>query len=167
MNKNYTKIAKVALVLVCTISLVLVGYFISKRVTYAQVDQTDRSLGLVNQIREEKGLAQLRWNPKLAESAEDKLNDILENKYFQHTSPDGVKAWDFILENNYSYIYAGENLAIDYDNVDDAFKAWVDSPSHLANIVSEKYREYGFAQGEGDVEGHSSNVYVQIFATQY
>lgn len=166
MKKSYLKIAQISLVLVCTISLVLAGYFITKRVTYAQVDQSDRSLDLVNRVRKEKGLNQLKWNSKLSEAAEDKLNDILENRYFQHTSPEGVKAWDFILKNDYSYIYAGENLAIDYADTEDAFKAWMDSPTHLANIVSDKYQEYGFAEGEGDVEGHLSRVYVQIFATQ-
>ena len=57
-------------------------------------------------------------------------------------------------------------MAIDYASVDDAFDAWMDSPTHLANILSDKYQEYGFAQGEGYIEGYKSKVYVQIFASR-
>lgn len=166
MKRNLAKIAIVSLVAISIISLVVVGYFVYVNNTYAKDSTYNRSLVLVNEIRSEKNLGDLAWNENLAGAAQDKVNDIIANRYFQHTSPDGVKAWDFILKNDYSYVYAGENLAIDYDNVDDAFKAWVESPSHYNNLVSDKYKEYGFAQGEGDVEGHVAKVYVQIFATQ-
>lgn len=166
MKDRYLKIVKISLVLISVFSLVLVGYFLGSKLIYAQADYDDRSLELVNSVRRDNKLNPLEWNTKLAESAQDKLNDILENGYFQHTSPSGVKAWDFILKNDYPYIYAGENLAIDYTSVDDAFDAWMNSPTHLANILSNKYQEYGFAQGEGYIEGHKSKVYVQIFATR-
>lgn len=165
MKRNLAKIAIVSLVAISIISLVTVGYFVYVNNTYAKDSTHDRSLELVNNLRDEEGLEGLNWNDNLANAAQDKVNDIVSKRYFQHTSPEGVKAWDFILKNDYSYVYAGENLAIDYGSVDDAFAAWVESPSHYRNLVSEKYKEYGFAQGEGDVEGHTAKVYVQIFAT--
>ena len=165
MKRNLAKIAIVSLVAISIISLVTVGYFVYVNNTYAKDSTYDRSLELVNDLRVENNLDGLDWNENLANAAQDKVDDIIAKRYFQHTSPDGVKAWDFILKNDYSYIYAGENLAIDYSSVDDAFAAWVDSPSHYKNLVSDKYQEYGFAQGEGDVEGHTAKIYVQIFAT--
>lgn len=166
MKRNLTKIAVVSLVAISIISLVAVGYFVYVRNAYAKAGTYDKSLVLVNELRSENSIGDLSWNENLAGAAQDKVNDIISKKYFQHTSPEGVKAWDLILKNDYSYVYAGENLAIDYDNVDEAIKAWVESPSHYRNIISDKYKEYGFAQGEGDVEGHVTKVYVQIFATR-
>jgi len=166
MKRNLAKIAIVSLVAISIISLVTVGYFVYVKNTYAKDNTYNRSLELVNDLRDKNNLADLNWNDKLAEAAQDKVNDIIANRYFEHTSPSGVKAWDFVLKNDYSYLYAGENLAIDYENVDDAFKAWINSPSHYKNLVSDKYEEYGFAQGEGDIEGHVANIYVQIFATR-
>lgn len=166
MKRNLTKIAVIPLITISIFSLVVVGYFIYVKNTYAKDNNYDRSLVLINKIRSKNGVGDLNWNKNLANAASDKVNDIISKKYFQHTSPLGVKAWDLILKNDYSYVYAGENLAIDYGSVDEAIKAWVESPSHFKNIISDKYKEYGFAQGEGDVEGHVAKIYVQIFATR-
>lgn len=161
------KLAIISLVAVSIISLVIVSYFVFIGGAFAESENTtDRSLQLVNELRVQNHVKSLKWNKQLEAAAQEKVNDIIAKKYFQHTSPTGEKAWDIVLDEGYSYIYAGENLAIDYDTVDEAMEAWKESPSHYANIVSEKYSDYGFAQGEGNVEGHNAKVYVQIFATR-
>lgn len=120
------------------------------------------ALRLVNKIRVENNLNELTWNDKLAKAAELKADDMVQNKYFEHTSPQGLKAWDFINKQDYSYFTAGENLAIDYSSVEKATLAWENSQSHMANIVGKSYKEFGFATIEND---KGSKIYVQIFAS--
>lgn len=160
------RIAMISMIAVSVLTLVYFGYFIFVKKIFAKSNLTERSLEIVNNIRNEKGVLPLKWDEKLEKVAEEKVNDIILKKYFQHTSPDGTKAWDLILKEGYSYIYAGENLAIDYNSIDEALEAWTQSPSHYQNIISDKYEDYGFAQGEGNIEGHKAKIYVQIFATQ-
>jgi uncharacterized protein YkwD len=120
------------------------------------------SIHLVNQIREGNGLTDLTWNETLAKAAQNKAQDMVVNNYFEHVSPTGKTAWNFVSEAGYNYKSAGENLAIDFTNVNDATVAWTKSPSHMANIVSKKYSEFGFGEAK-----NSSNeqIYVQIFAS--
>ena len=48
----------------------------------------------------------------LQEAAEKKAQDMIENNYFAHTSPQGKTPWHWVEESGYDYRYAGENLAI-------------------------------------------------------
>lgn len=129
------------------------------------ISSTDNlSLSLVNEYRSNAGLKKLEWNDKLAQAAQDKAEDMKNDKYFEHRSPDGKVAWDFIIAEGYAYSKAGENLAIDFKNVNDATVAWELSPSHLKNIASSDYTEFGFAQTSANIEGKPTIVLVQLFA---
>lgn len=128
-------------------------------------EQTD-SLNRVNIYRQSLNLKPLRWNSDLAKAAEMKLCDEDENNYFDHISPRGKKAWDFINTSGYNYKYAGENLAMDYDDEKGAFDAWVRSPAHLENIVSDKFLDYGFANRYVDINGKKTMMMVQMFGGQ-
>lgn len=127
---------------------------------------TDLSLILVNNVRVSKGLNKLNWNDELAKAAQAKANDMFAKNYFDHTAPDGAKAWDFILNSGYSYRFAGENLAVEFDNVNDAFTAWEKSPTHLENILSSKFNDYALVEKEGNLNGKNVKVYVQLFGTK-
>jgi len=124
------------------------------------------ALNLVNELRVKNGRNVLVWNDLLAKAAEDKAEDIFAGGYFDHTSPTGKKGWDFIISEGYSYKFAGENLAADFDNVEQAMDAWVKSPSHLKNILSDKYSDFGFAQKSGVLDGKKTTVYVQLFGSK-
>jgi len=93
-------------------------------------------LELVNELRATNGLGALNWNDNLSSAAKLKADDMVSNNYFEHTSPTGRNAWDFLLSSGYNYKFAGENLAIDFTNITDAQKAWENSPTHLKNILS-------------------------------
>lgn len=121
------------------------------------------SLDLINELREAKGLKKLHWNDKLALAAENKAIDMDQNNYFDHISPEGIKAWDFISSAGYKYSKAGENLAIDFKNLSEAMIAWEKSPTHMANMLSENYSEFGFAQKRIDIGDEAGYVYVQLF----
>lgn len=136
---------------------------LNKSVASTLSNDSQKALELVNETRVKNGLNELNWDEKLSSAASAKAADIVEKNYFDHVSPDGKKAWDFVLESGYNYRFAGENLAIDFTNVSDAEIAWEKSPSHLKNILSENFDEFGFAEIEGVVNGQNSQVYVQIF----
>jgi len=168
MNLKNKKL--LALALYATISLSLVGVYSFKTVNkiYASNISNNESIALseTNKIRKENGLTPLLWNSKLSAAAQDKARDMVESNYFDHTSPSGKKAWNFVLDEKYEYKTAGENLAISFDNVKDATNAWEESATHYANIVSPKYTDFGFAEYNGVIDGTNTTVYVQIFGSQ-
>jgi len=145
------------------IAVILTGHIRSASAESVSGDE-NLSLSLVNEYRSNAGLPRLEWSDKLAQAAQDKAEDMKSDKYFEHQAPDGRVAWDFIIEEGYDYSKAGENLAIDFKNVHDATDAWELSPSHLRNIASPDYTEFGFAQTSANIEGRPTIVFVQLFA---
>lgn len=103
-------------------------------------------LAATNQARTAAGLAPLRINSQLEKAAYAKAVDMATQGYWDHFRPADHKApWDFIRENGYSYKVAGENLARGFATVQGITQAWMDSPTHRANVLSEKYTDVGFA----------------------
>jgi hypothetical protein len=99
----------------------------------------------LNQERLENNLQPLKFNPKLRNAAEIKLKDLIKNKYFAHTSPVGMKAWDILMDVGYDYKYAGENLAMKFHGATDVHNAWMRSKKHRENILFDKYTEVAVA----------------------
>lgn len=116
-----------------------------------------------NQQRANLGLSPLTVNPLLNQAALAKGQHMMTNQYWAHVSPTGVKPWDFIRNAGYSYSVAGENLARDFANTPDMMAAWMASPTHKANIVSNKYSEIGIAVIDGNLEGQETTLVVQMF----
>ena len=46
-----------------------------------------------------------------------------KNQYFSHNSPDGKTPWQFIKKEEYNYIIAGENLALNFTSSEAVEKA--------------------------------------------
>jgi uncharacterized protein YkwD len=120
---------------------------------------------LANSDRSKEGLEILKENEKLDRSAMDKAEDMAQNDYFAHTSPKGLTPWHWIEEEDYDYAYAGENLAMDFNSIEKMNQAWLDSPTHRANILNEKYKDIGVAVREGTINGHSTIIVVQQFGS--
>jgi len=91
---------------------------------------------------------------------------MLVNGYWSHVAPDGTEPWKFFIDSDYKYRYAGENLARDFSNPSDAVEAWMASPSHKDNMLSDKYVEIGVAVVEGDLAGVDTTIIVQMFGTK-
>lgn len=121
-------------------------------------------LELVNQDRVQNGAEALQRNAALAGAAEAKARHILENGYFAHTSPDGVRPWDFIKAAGFAYNYAGENLALNYTNSYELEKDFLQSPDHRDNLLSPLYTQTGIAVVYGLYRGEPAVVTVQMFA---
>ncbi len=102
-----------------------------------------RIIELTNEARVTSGLAPLSVNAQLASSALGKSSDMLAKNYFAHTSPEGWGLAHWLKIAGYNYVAAGENLAKDAFVAEVAFKAWMASPLHRANILSDKFTETG------------------------
>src|SRR3989338_5878655 len=85
--------------------------------------------------------------------------------YFAHTSPDGLTPWHWldVVGNNYSM--AGEHLAVNFFESDDVDQAWMNSPTHRANIVKEGYKEIGIGIASGVYQGRNTTFVAQFFGT--
>ena len=93
-----------------------------------------------------------------------KARDMAEKGYFAHTSPDGKNPWYWLEQAGYKYQYAGENLAVNFNDSKDVTEAWMQSPTHRANIVKNKYTEVGTGVATGIYEGRKAVFAVQLYA---
>ncbi|HPT65824.1 MAG TPA: CAP domain-containing protein [Candidatus Woesebacteria bacterium] len=135
----------------------VLGY--SSEITYQKVlDQT-------NNERKNAGLEPLTYNPVLTASAKAKAEDMFKNDYWAHNSPQGKTPWTFFDSAGYKYSVAGENLAKDFYDTDSLIKAWMNSPTHKANIIHSKYKEIGIAVVNGTLGGVKTTLVVQHFGT--
>jgi len=122
-------------------------------------------LDQTNQMRIKDGLPTLKLNLILSKSATSKAEDMFASNYWSHNSPAGTTPWDFFKQSGYDYSVAGENLAKDFYDTDTMMKAWMNSPTHKANIVNTKYKEIGIGVVNGVLNGVKTTLVVQHFGT--
>ncbi|HYE22430.1 MAG TPA: CAP domain-containing protein [Verrucomicrobiae bacterium] len=122
----------------------------------------DQLLNLVNQDRAAHGLPTLTMNSTLNLAALAKAQDMLKNNYFDHVSPNGLKPWHFFKVLGYNYVYAGENLALNFTDASELENSWMNSPKHRENILSPYYSELGLAV----VNQNNRTVIVQFFGSK-
>ncbi len=118
---------------------------------------------LTNQNRQSKKLTELIVSPLLNTVAESKARDMAASGYFSHVSPEGKTPWYWFNQAGYKYEYAGENLAIDFNDSRDVTLAWMNSPSHRANIMKNAYTEIGTGMATGTYEGKPTIFVVQVY----
>lgn len=111
------------------------------------------------------GLPELKISAKLTQAAQAKANYMFQHDFWAHVAPDGTTPWHFITQTGYQYLYAGENLAKGFRNTPNMIQAWMNSPTHRANIVSPKYTDIGVAVVPGTLQGKETVLVVQMFAT--
>lgn len=104
---------------------------------------------LINDDRAEAGLPGYRYNARLQKAAELKGADMAARGYFDHDDPEGNRPWVFLTRAGYDYASAGENLAEGFDSTADAEAAFMDSPTHRANVLKATYDEVGIALVRG------------------
>lgn len=122
-----------------------------------------RIIALTNAARAEIGIAPLRESELLRTSAQMKAEEMAQLGYFAHASPRGESPWEWFKRAGYQYTYAGENLAMDFSNAEEAVEAWMESPRHRENMLNPKYRDIGIAVTTGTVNGNAVTLVVQHF----
>ena len=120
---------------------------------------------LANEERADNGFASLKTSEILTRAAQLKANDMATRGYFAHVSPDGKTPWYWLDQVGYRYSMAGENLAINFSQSEDVSRAWMNSPSHRANILKDNYTEIGIAVATGTYQGRKTVFVAQFFGT--
>lgn len=120
---------------------------------------------LTNEERGQQSLQSLRHNSVLDAAAKLKAEHMAEYEYFAHFSPDNVSPWHWYGQVGYQYVHAGENLAIHFSDSDEVVQAWMESPTHRANIMNGQFAEIGIGTARGSYQGYPTTYVVQLFGT--
>jgi uncharacterized protein YkwD len=123
----------------------------------------------LNKERTDRGLSSLSINPDLANAARLKSKDMINRHYFEHYAF-GLTPWDFMKISGYNYLYAGENLAMDFATSEGMTKAWMNSPAHKENILNPDFKEVGIGVVKGTYtengKAHETVMVTTMFGTQ-
>ena len=125
----------------------------------------EQIIALTNAERTENGFDPLSSNALLSTAAAEKASNMFVLDYWAHNSPTGETPWSFISKVGYRYIFAGENLARDFNDAGSVVDAWMDSPSHRSNLLDKNFKEIGVAVVNGKFAGRESTLVVQMFGT--
>ncbi|MCE7029651.1 CAP domain-containing protein [Jiella avicenniae] len=129
----------------------------------------EEALAQVNADRAEQDLPPLTLQEALNEAAQSHAEDMIENDYYAHVSPEGVGPQDRFLDQGGGRAkVVRENIARcsgcalppDEERVESFETGWMNSPPHRENILSEGLQGFGF--GIAGEEGRI--VAVQTFA---
>lgn len=120
---------------------------------------------LTNESRIAFNEAPLARNSVLDQAATLKAKDMSTFGYFAHDSPTGITPWHWFREVGYTFLYAGENLAINFIDAQEVRDAWLASPTHRANLLDIKFKEIGMATVSGVYQNGPAIYVVQLFGT--
>jgi uncharacterized protein YkwD len=110
----------------------------------------------INQVRTQHGLPAFRSSPALREAADSHSRTMAARGFFAHESADGSAFWKrverFYPSRGFRYWSVGENLAYGSPNIsaEGAVRAWMDSPGHRANLLSQAWQEVGLSAVHDD-----------------
>lgn len=150
---------------IVAIALVLLS-FTNTSLAIASEITSKKMVELTNKSRNEAGLESLTTNAKLEQAAKAKADDMFYKQYFEHTSPEGLTPWYWFNVVGYEYVFAAENLAIDFITAEGAHSALMKSTGHRENILGASYKEIGIAVASGVFEGRDSIIIVEEFGAQ-
>jgi uncharacterized protein YkwD len=106
-------------------------------------------LSLVNQQREKAGCKPVSADPELATLAGSFSDDMADEGFFGHTSPDGESPWARAKRLGITDL-GGENIARGQPTAQSVMDSWMKSPGHKANILNCQYRTLGVGAHFGD-----------------
>ena len=120
-------------------------------------------LHLINTVRAGRGLAALQPHQSLIDISRTRSTDMLSRNYFSHYTPEGKTVFNIFRDCGITFRSAGENLAHSKPakiGTPEAFiHAWMNSPTHAANILQNKYGIIGV----GMVENSGRRVVTTVF----
>ena len=119
---------------------------------------------LVNQERVKRGLPTFTFDAELSRVARFKSQDMIDKKYFSHTSPTYGSPFDMMQKFGLRFSAAGENIAYGQKTAQEVMNAWMNSAGHRANILSEAYTHIGI----GVAKMYNGTLYwTQMFMNPY
>lgn len=117
---------------------------------------------LHNSNRSANGLSSLTQNSKLVSSATSKAQAMLDSDCWDHYCPAGTSPWTFFGNAGYYYIHAGENLGEGFSSSSSLMNAWMNSPTHRANVLNPDFKEIGIGFAYGEFQGNPNNTIVVV-----
>lgn len=108
---------------------------------------------LMNEERAKAALPPLRADVKLTLAADDRMQHMEEEAFWNHESPEGLSPFTWIRERQYDYRTVGENLASGFETARVLVESWMESPGHRANIMSHAFEDCGISIIEGSTKG--------------
>ncbi|HHU43994.1 MAG: SafA/ExsA family spore coat assembly protein [Bacillota bacterium] len=103
----------------------------------------DEVIRLVNQERQKRGLHALSYDWQVARVARIKSQDMIENRYFSHTSPIYGSPFNMLKAFNIRYTVAAENIAYGQRSAWEVVNVWMNSPGHRQNILNPSVTKIG------------------------
>lgn len=113
-----------------------------------------------NAFRKEQGLAELKVNSKLRQTAQDFANYMADSNRYGHTA-DGRRPSQRAKDHSYNYCIVSENIAYHFFTkglatqalVDRAVTGWKESPGHRRNMLKPHVTEIGVAVSQSEKTG--------------
>lgn len=123
-------------------------------------------LAHTNADRVVHGVSILVENPLLSKAAQAKADDMMSRGYYAHETPEGHSPLYFVDAVGYTYLNLGENLDLTYEDTEiDVQRAWMNSPTHRANLLLPVFTEVGVGVKRGMYKGALVTFVVQLYAT--
>lgn len=119
---------------------------------------------LCNLERTKRGLAPLKTNWQLSRVARYKSQDMINKNYFSHTSPTYGSPFTMMQSFGLRFSSAGENIAYGQRTPQEVVNAWMNSPGHRANILSQTYTEIGVGAAK---KSNGTLYWTQMFMKPY
>jgi uncharacterized protein YkwD len=145
-------------------------------VTGLSQNQMESSIScLINEERTSFGLQPVQPNADLRQAALSHSEEMIDESYFEHTSPAGLTFIQRIQGTGYmrsvrSWV-VGENLVWGTENLStpqSLVTAWMNSPPHRANLLRPRFREIGVAAVVGTpVAGGSADATGVTVSSEY
>lgn len=122
-------------------------------------DEIAVEIDILNQRRAENGLDPVVLDPQMTAWAMQRAAECAI--FYSHTRPDATSCFS-ILDGDFYWGAAGENIAIGYWDAADVMEGWMDSPGHRANILDAYYLSVGLGCVESD---NGTKSWVQLFSS--
>lgn len=104
--------------------------------------EEEKMLLILNKERQKSGLANLTNDENLKNIARSHSKDMYEKGYFSHNDLQGQTPADRLVLANFSFKFAGENLALS-PTVEAANEGLMNSPKHRDNILNKNFNRVG------------------------
>lgn len=115
---------------------------------------------LTNKEREKNGLPKLKDDSELADVAQKKSKDMVNNNYFSHNSPTYGSPFEMMQNFGIDYKTAAENIAAGQDSPEEVVRKWMKSAGHRKNILNKSVTHIGIGVERG---GEMGIYWTQMF----
>jgi uncharacterized protein YkwD len=128
----------------------------------------DQVVQLTNNYRQQNGLQVVTYSSTLSVAAQVHSQNMALQDFFNHTGLDGSTPGQRVNAVGYQYSIITENIAAGFSTAEQVIQAWINSPSHRANLLNPTVKEIGvgYYYLSNDIGNVNYNMYwTQKFAS--